>query len=80
MRSCRRLIATGLANLHIVSVLMCLDDHGAVATQRLLTPNLPAWLSDNVASDLRSFRFTPYRVDDVATAGCFARQLQIARR
>jgi serine/threonine protein kinase len=58
------------------SAILCIDTRGAVASVKLLG-DAPEWLRDALVHDLRTFRFTPYRVDDEPRPACFVRRLLI---
>ncbi len=59
--------------------LLCIDEAGAVTSVRFVG-EAPRWLRARVATDLRTFRFSPYIDRTGAHAACFVRSLPIVAR
>jgi hypothetical protein len=53
-----------------ISAKLCIDEAGRVTSPEVLT-QLPAPAAVEIADALRSWRYTPYKVDGVARAACF---------
>lgn len=53
-----------------ISAKLCIDEAGQVTSPEVLT-ELPAATAAEIADALRSWRYTPYKVDGVARAACF---------
>jgi serine/threonine protein kinase len=53
-----------------ISAKLCIDEAGQVTSSEVLT-ELPATTAAEIVAALRSWRYTPYKVDGVARAACF---------
>jgi len=53
-----------------ISAKLCIDEAGQVTSSEVLT-ELPVAAAAEIATALRSWRYTPYKVDGVARAACF---------
>jgi hypothetical protein len=74
-----RFVSERLGDLGPVTALVCIDDHGAVTSARIVG-TMPDWVRDTVAGGLRSFRFTPYVSRGEARPACFTRRIAVADR
>jgi hypothetical protein len=74
-----RFVSERLSDLGPVTALVCIDDHGAVTSARIVGI-VPSWVRDTVGGALRLFRFTPYVSRGAPRPACFTRRLAVVER